>query len=196
MTDRTCSIDGCDRKHYGRGWCETHYARWRRKGTTYRAPKLSPEESFWSKVDKDGPVSRLGSKCWNWTGVTRSGYGWLTYRGRMISAHVLSTRLVTERDVTGILDHMCHNRSCVNPDHLRPATNKQNGENRSGLNVNNTSGVKGVSWNKRSRCWVAYVTHNGKRIHVGRFRVLNDAEAAVIAKRNELYTHNDLDRVA
>ncbi|HEX9766924.1 MAG TPA: HNH endonuclease [Nitriliruptorales bacterium] len=29
---RPCSIDGCDRPHYGRGWCELHYRRWRAHG--------------------------------------------------------------------------------------------------------------------------------------------------------------------
>jgi len=27
MPDRTCSIDGCERPHYGRGWCNMHYQR-------------------------------------------------------------------------------------------------------------------------------------------------------------------------
>ena len=32
MTDRTCSIEGCERRHSARGWCHTHYVRWRRSG--------------------------------------------------------------------------------------------------------------------------------------------------------------------
>jgi hypothetical protein len=28
----TCSIDGCDRPHVARGWCDTHYRRWLNHG--------------------------------------------------------------------------------------------------------------------------------------------------------------------
>ncbi len=34
MTERTCSIDGCERPHYGKGWCQRHYNRVRKGGTT------------------------------------------------------------------------------------------------------------------------------------------------------------------
>ena len=32
MSERTCSIDGCDRPVAARGWCKTHHNRWRRTG--------------------------------------------------------------------------------------------------------------------------------------------------------------------
>lgn len=32
MTNRQCSVDGCGRAHYGRGWCEMHYQRWKATG--------------------------------------------------------------------------------------------------------------------------------------------------------------------
>jgi transposase-like protein len=91
------------------------------------------------------------------------------------------------------LDHTCRNKCCVNPNHLRFATHKQNGENR-GLNCNNTSGVRGVSWDKKRQLWKAVVVHDGTREVIGCFRNIRDAEIAVVAKRNELYTHNILDR--
>jgi len=73
-------------------------------------------------------------------------------------------------------------------------TNKQNHEHYRGPQRGNPSGLRGVSWDKRRRKWRAEVGHNGQCYHVGRFESLDDAEAAVIAKRIELFTHNDLDR--
>lgn len=32
MGQRTCSVDGCDRTHYARGWCAMHYKRWKAHG--------------------------------------------------------------------------------------------------------------------------------------------------------------------
>lgn len=32
MADGTCSVEGCDRPCYGRGWCRRHWMRWRRYG--------------------------------------------------------------------------------------------------------------------------------------------------------------------
>jgi len=36
--------------------------------------------------------------------------------------------------------------------------------------------------------------HNGRKYYVGRFDSLREAEEAVTTKRNELFTHNALDR--
>jgi hypothetical protein len=32
-TEPTCSVDGCEGRPHARGWCDTHYRRWRRKGS-------------------------------------------------------------------------------------------------------------------------------------------------------------------
>ncbi len=197
MADRTCSIDGCERPNRQRGWCYKHHRQWTRHGDPM-APIVKPSltDTFWAHVDKNGPVSRLGTQCWNWTRSTGShGYGELRHKGRLILVHRLSYALANGVEASGLVDHQCHNPLCVNPEHLRSVTKKQNGENRSGLPTNNTSGVLGVGWCKRRRRWRGNVGHNGKFIHVGYFDSRADAEAAVVAKRNELFTHNELDRV-
>lgn len=94
------------------------------------------------------------------------------------------------------IDHMCHVRECVNPSHLRACTRKQNLENRAGADRDSKSGVRGVHWRKDIRKWNAKVRHNSRDYYVGVFQSLEEAEAAVIAKRNELFTHNDTDRAA
>jgi hypothetical protein len=38
MTDRTCSIEGCDKPRLTRGWCKAHYQRWLRTGSTGSKP--------------------------------------------------------------------------------------------------------------------------------------------------------------
>ncbi|WP_237428346.1 AP2 domain-containing protein [Arthrobacter sp. FW306-06-A] len=75
-------------------------------------------------------------------------------------------------------------------------TNKQNGENRGGLDRDNKSGFRGVTWDRDRRKWRGSVYHSGHSIYVGIFDRLEDAAASVSAKRNELFTHNDLDRRA
>lgn len=156
---------------------------------------------FWSKVDKT-------ETCWLWTGsATPKGYGIHTLReypdgrikadvkAREIRAHRYSWELVNDPIPEGVeIDHICHVTLCVRPTHLRLTTRKQNNENRAGANGNSKSGIRGVYWDATKARWIARVGHNGKSIYVGRFRNLDEAEAAAITKRNELHTHNDLDR--
>lgn len=62
---------------------------------------------------------------------------------------------------------------------LRCATRPQNQQNR-GANRNNTSGHKGVTWDKRRGKWVAQIRHNYKHLFLGYFA---DPEAANRARK-------------
>jgi len=191
-----CAVDGCVSKHKARGWCEAHYQRWRRYGSpTGSAVRTDPLKRFWDKVNKDGPVHpRLSTQCWMWTGSCSGSYGVILVRGKYIRAHRFSYSQVASLSEDEEIDHICHNVLCVNPDHLRPCTRKQNAENRSGLQRNNVSGVQGVRWDSSRNLWVAVVQHYGRRHFVGRFKSLEFAERAVLETRNKLFTFNDRDR--
>jgi hypothetical protein len=151
--------------------------------------KRSAEERFWEKVDRSGD-------CWVWIGcVNAHGYGCFSVGYRGVLAHRFAYELAVG-PTTLHLDHICHNPPCVNPQHLRPVTAKQNLEHRVGANRNSKSGIRGVTWHPSSKKWTAQVHHNYKKHHLGLFVDIKEAEAAVIAKRNELFTHNDADRIA
>lgn len=150
--------------------------------------RRDPDERFWEKVD----VRDFGG-CWLWTRrVDRKGYGVF---GGVAYAHRYAWECLTGPIPPGMfLDHQttCP-KNCVNPAHLRVVTNKQNMENRAGPQSNNRStGVRGVYPNHNR--WMAKVKHNRNQIYVGTYDTVAEAEAAVIAMRLKLHTHNDLDR--
>jgi len=149
------------------------------------------DQRFWAKVDIKDP-----QQCWLWTAYrNKNGYGQVRVNGRAFLAHRRAYELCLGRIPEGfVLDHICHVPACVNPDHLRPVTVKQNMENRRGAQCDSKSGVLGVWWRPERQKWQAQVEHYGTVYTVGSFLTLEEAEAAVKAKRIELFTHNDLDR--
>ncbi len=122
----SCSVDGCTKPLFAKGWCSPHYTRNRRYGNplTLRSGRGLPEEErFWMSVDATGP-------CWLWTGArTKAGYGnFRRSKGGPISTchrYVWET-LVGPLEPGIQLDHLCRVRHCVNPDHLEPVTNRVN----------------------------------------------------------------------
>lgn len=91
------------------------------------------------------------------------------------------------------VDHISHdtldNRRSTN---LRKTTNSQNLQNRKGLNSNNTSGHRGVSWDKSRNKWAVKVKVDGKQIYGGRFEELQDAvdTATALRKKHMPYATN------
>ena len=72
-------------------------------------------------------IQALGP-CRNWHGaISDTGYGTTTVRNKTVLAH----RHVYQQERGPIpsglvLDHLCRNRRCVNPDHLEPVTIREN----------------------------------------------------------------------
>lgn len=68
------------------------------------------------------------SGCLEFTGAkTAGGYGHFNVGNKMQSAHRFNWERLKGPVPSGlVLDHLCRNRSCVNVNHLRPCTNREN----------------------------------------------------------------------
>lgn len=67
------------------------------------------------------------SDCLLWTGASRSGYGSLSIRGQSFFAHRVAWALANgDLDPLLQVDHVCFNRSCINPAHLEAVEMREN----------------------------------------------------------------------
>lgn len=65
--------------------------------------------------------------CHNWTGRTLHGYGDLRSRGMHYRAHRVAYELKNGPIASGlVIDHLCRNKACCNPDHLEAVTQREN----------------------------------------------------------------------
>jgi len=140
-------------------------------------------ERFWSKVDRRGE-----NECWEWTAYReRDGYGWFGVMGRNHGAHRVSYALTSGAIPKGMqIDHICSNKACVNPSHLRLATDTENRLNRP-RRRNNKIGFKGVS--KVKNRFKAEIALGGVRHYLGLWPTPEEAHAAYCRAANELHGH-------
>jgi hypothetical protein len=65
--------------------------------------------------------------CWLWVGSLRGGYGRVRFNGKLVEAHRLSYEHHVGKIPDGlVIDHLCRNRSCINPEHLEVVTEAEN----------------------------------------------------------------------
>ena len=107
----------------------------------------------------------------------RTGYIALRLNGRSILAHRAAWAMHFNEQPPINVDHVNCDRADNRISNLRPATPEQNQGNRL-LSSNNTSGQKGVIFNKRLGKYVAQIRSAGRCKHLG---VFDDIETARMA---------------
>lgn len=124
------------------------------------------------KIDRTG-----GVKAGDMAGyVNNSGYRMVKIQGELFSAHRIAW-FIKHGFWPGELDHKDRNKLNNSLSNLRLCSKSENQINR-GRPKNNSSGAKGVVWNKRARKWQAQAGLNGKRYYLGLFIEQREAQEA------------------
>lgn len=115
-----------------------------------------------------------------------SQYIAICIRGHQYLAHRLAWLYMRGRWPAEDIDHKNTNRSDNRWENLREATRQQNIQN-ANRRSNNTSGVKGVSWDPRIRKWATKIKANGRNIRIGSYESREDAARAYAAAADRYF---------
>lgn len=181
MDKNICKVEDCTRRHQARGWCMTHYARWRRTGTVDLIERTF-QDRYREKVKPQGD-------CLVWEqSPSQKTHPVAYYEGQTMPAHravwLDAGRTIPEGKE---LNHICWTIGCVNLVHLEVVTKSQNQQYRQGPNKNNTSGYRNVYYRKRHKKWSAQVYSQGKNYYGPLRDTPEEANEDAIELRSELH---------
>jgi len=184
MSKSICLVDDCTNKPRSRGYCQTHYMRWYRTGNPSRVKRdmpASPEESF-------AMNTRWSGDCLVWSSASQSQeYAQIRVNGKRVGVHRYSWERTNGPIADGLfVDHICHNPSCVNVEHLRLASVSQNSSYRAGATEKNkSSGVRNVYKNRNG--WRVALTKDGKQHRFGTYPTVEEAAVVAEQARKDLF---------
>lgn len=116
-------------------------------------------------------------------------------QGQKNDCHVMA-RDIMDCPADMVVDHINHNRTDNQRENLRICTKQQNSFNKQQRAKSNTSGFKGVSWNKNAAKWMAKINANNVQIYLGIYSDIREAieayNQAATKYHGRFAKHNDV----
>lgn len=152
---KCCGVEFCPKQSRSHGYCSLHVKRFLRHGNPNHVKRniiRGPAPERFMRY-----VMMTESGCWKWIGKISKIGGYPHFgdeKWKTVRAHRWSFQHFNGPLVDGlVVDHMCRNRWCVNPKHLRQVTQKENIVNRK-QRVLKTNCGRGHEYNSENT-WVS-----------------------------------------
>lgn len=146
--------------------------------------RMRPREHFASNRAHAAWNARFVNKMAG--GICGKGYRLISIDNYQHLAHRLAWLYVTGEWPKEEVDHIDCKPENNSWDNLREASRLQNVANMR-ISQRNTSGIKGVSWEKRFNRWHARTRVNGKTVHLGYYKSKDDAALAYRLAISEIH---------
>ena len=138
---------------------------------------------IWSSARGSSGAGRIAGS------LRPDGYRQIQVNGKSYQEHRLAWLYAYGEFPSGkkcLIDHIDGNKTNNRLDNLRACSDFENQRN-TRKRVTNTSGFKGVSWDKKSKKWQAQIYIDGKKRTVGRYSIKEDAHAARCAVAEKVH---------
>ena len=138
MTKPICKMNDCGNPSYVRGFCTKHYQRYMKHGdASVRLPKRADQGSAYSWLNKlcEAEPWKESDDCIIWPFGKSDGYGICRIDRKKVGVHrYMLGKYKGDPERNGLhaahCPDKCTSRSCINPNHLRWATPKENAQDR------------------------------------------------------------------
>lgn len=119
-------------------------------------------------------VEKISEYKWN---IMSTGYA----QARIGNSMILMQRFLVDCKKSQVVDHKNNNRLDNRKDNLKVVTRAKNNQNLS-ISKRNTTGYRGVTFDKNANKYRVRININGKEKHIGLFQTLEEA----VNRRKEL----------